>query len=116
MGVSVNVIITSSIIVNPPLISDHSLIRVIFDAASVHVSTQNAPVTRCQWHSFDQDDFISELQQSPLELDPPSDVNKLVECYDTTLTELLDKYAPKRQVKTRVPVMAPWFDEDCRRC
>ena len=61
--------VPASIIVDPPLISDHSLIRVIFDAASVQVSTENAPVTRRQRRSFDQDGFISELQQSPLVLD-----------------------------------------------
>jgi len=104
-----------SVTVDPPLLSDHSLITATFDAAGLHASTHNAIVWRCRWASFDYDDFINELQESRLVLDPPTDVNELVECYDTTLVSLLDKFAPRRQMKTTVRPSAPWYDAECRR-
>jgi len=64
---------------------------------------QNAIVWRHRWASFDYDDSVNELQESRLVLDPPTDVNELVECYDTTLVSLLDKFAPRRQKTTARP-------------
>ena len=33
--------------------------------------------------------------------------------YDTTLSELMEKHAPKRKVKKRYQPSTPWFDSDC---
>jgi len=39
--------------------------------------------------------------------------SELVACYNSTLTELLDKFAPWRLIRTRARLTAPWFDAGC---
>jgi len=95
--------------------SDHLVIDMTFDAASTRGSTQDVSVCRRRWHTFNYDGFITELQQSRLVLDPPEDVIQLVECYDTTLTTLLDRFAPARPVRLKVRPSAPWYDAECRK-
>ena len=94
---------TASVRVDPPLLSDHSLIVVAFNSASVKQSSENTPVWRRRWRPFDADGFIGEL----------TDVSELVACYNSTLTELLDKYAPWRLIRIRARPTAPWFDAGC---
>jgi len=99
--------------VDPPLMSHHSLIVMSVDVNSEH--TAHLPtITRRRWRSFNLDDFVADLQQSSLVLDPPCDVTKLFDLYDNALTELLDKHAPLKQVKLRLRPTAPWFDAECR--
>lgn len=93
--------------------SDHSLIVTSFDVSSEHVA-HSLTVTRRHWRSFNFDDFVADLQQSSLVRCPPSDVAELFGMYDDTLTELLDKHAPRHQVKLRARPTAPWFDAECR--
>ena len=89
-----------SVTVDPPLLSDHSLITATFDAAGLHATAQNAIIWRRRWASFDYDDFINELQESRLVLDPPADVNELVECYDTTLGQVCTSTADENHGST----------------
>ena len=49
-------------------------------------------------------------------MDAPSDVAELVECYDSMLSTLLDKFAPRRQIRIKARPSATWSDADCRRC
>jgi len=106
-----------SVIVDPTLISDHSLIRFTFGANSVETSTQNTLVWRCRRSTFDYDGFVGEFEQSHLVLDIPSDVTDPVKCYDsTTLSTLLDKFAPQRQIRVKARSSFPWFDADCQHC
>ena len=74
----------ASVAVDPPLMSDHSLIVATFDAASVKQSADGAVLWRRRWQTFDYDSFASEFRQSELVLHPPSDVTELVRCYDET--------------------------------
>jgi len=104
---------TASVRVDPPLLSDHSLITVAFNTLSVKQVSENMPVWRRHWRPFDANGFIGELQQSRLLQDAPSDVSELVACYNSTLTELLDKIAPWRLIRIRARPTAPWFDASC---
>ena len=56
--------------------------------------------------------FEEDIRNSSLYVDPPDDLNTLVNCYNTTLKSLLDKHAPiqSRHIKTRP--RPPWFNED----
>jgi len=106
----------ASVLVDPPLISDHSLIVATFDAASVKQSADGAVLWRRCWRTFDYDSFASELRKSELVLHPPSDVTQSVrDCYGETLTTLLDKFAPLRKVRSKARPLTPWFNTDCRR-
>ena len=99
--------------VDPPLISDHSLIVASFEVTSEQ-TPRTEPITRRRWRSFDIDSFTTDLAQSQLVLNPSSDVTELFDQYDATLAELLDKHAPWQQIKPRARTAAPWYDAECR--
>jgi len=99
--------------VDPPLMSDHSLIVASFDVNGQHTAPLPT-VTRRRWRSFNFDNFIADLQQTQLIVDPPCDVNELFDLYDKTLAELLDKHAPWQRTKLRARPAAPWYDAECR--
>jgi hypothetical protein len=84
----------STIRVDPPLMSDHSLIVASIDVISRR-PTENKTVMRRHWRSFDVDVFVAELERSRLVIDPPHDVTERFDCYNATLGQLLDKMAPK---------------------
>jgi len=43
---------------------------------------------------IDKDTFLADLRVSSLVLDPPKDVDQLVDLYDRTLRYILDVHAP----------------------
>ena len=78
----------SSVSINPPMLSDHSLI--VADL-NLRVPQQHA-IRRCvrrSWRSFDYDRFVNDLCQSTLLQSPPSTVDALFDCYNTTLQSLI---------------------------
>ena len=78
----------ASVAVDPPLMSDHSLITATFNEASFKTPTYSALVWRRKWRQFDYDIFINKLKLSHLVTNMPADVVELVDCYDETLTSL----------------------------
>ncbi|PVD19466.1 hypothetical protein C0Q70_19955 [Pomacea canaliculata] len=64
---------------------------------------------------MDSDSFRTELQRSALLVSPPDNVDELVALYNSTLTALLDKFAPvKKRCITERPDTA-WFTPEVRR-
>lgn len=103
-----------SVDVQPPLLSDHSFIVVAVDTcAPAAASDQRPRVRRRRWAAFNSDDFINALNESPLLLSPPSDVDELFACYDSTVSDILDKLAPFADVKQYARPTSPWYDRDC---
>ena len=47
----------------------------------------------------------------PTHIDPPDDLDKLVNCYNTTLPSLLNKHAPMQSRKIRNKSRPPWFND-----
>jgi len=99
--------------VDPPMLSDHSLIVAFFELVDSRVTVKSS-IKRRPWRSFDYDAFAVDLEKSDLILHPPTDVTELFACYDDTLIRLLDKHAPLRTVKVKARPAAPWFDLECR--
>ena len=58
--------------------------------------------------SIDTAQFISDIANSNLVLHPPSTLDDLVQCYNTTLSNLLDTHAPLI-TKTAKKKSKPWF-------
>lgn len=57
---------------------------------------------------------MEDLSTSRLCQDPPYQPEKLVDCYNTTLTELLDRNAPLKTDTVTVRPQVPWYsDEIC---
>ncbi|PVD37206.1 hypothetical protein C0Q70_04201 [Pomacea canaliculata] len=64
---------------------------------------------------MDSDSFRTELQRSALLVSPPDNVDELVALYNSTLTALLDKFAPvKKRCITERPDTA-WFTPEVRK-
>ena len=103
-----------SIIVHPPMVSDHSLVVAIIDAFSCNAETHSVQrVQRRRWALFNKADFISDLQQSHLFVDPPSDVDELFECYDDTVLSVLNRHTPFADMKYHARATSPWYDRHC---
>ena len=104
--------------VDNPGLSDHSLVRWLFN-----LRLSSEPVyeerERRLWRHFDPELFRSSLSSSCLcdanSFTGQSDVNALVESYNSTIEKLLDVHAPRRKVTCRVRRRTdPWYDSGCR--
>ena len=94
-----------SLRVDPPMMSDQATIVAELDLP-LH---QNFSATRCArrcWRSFNLEDFVEDVEQSPLVQSPPSDITELFALYDSTLRSILDKHAPYTTVRHRASVSA----------
>ena len=92
--------------------------------SSRHHPTIHCPVTvtrgsrrprvqrRC-WKRFNVDAFTADLLDSDLVVSPRVGVSELFNCYNTTLTRLVDLRAPVVTVTSYSRPTAPWFDRDC---
>jgi len=103
-----------SVTVDPPIISDHSAISatVVFDQTAV-VQASSARVTR-RWADFDIDSFKNDLLKSELVCSNHVNCDEFFAVYDRTLSELLEKHAPRlRSVRCR-RLVSPWFNGECR--
>jgi len=100
-----------SVEVQPPMLSDHSMIIVTVDTQTPVGTPSRSSVCRHRWAALCLDDFISELNQSQLAVDPPTSVDDLFVCYDAvdgTISNILDKLAPVADVKQHARDTSPW--------
>ena len=106
----------SSLLVDPPSLSDHSLIVGQLESTAVVGVEEILSVRRRRWRQFDPDAFSRELQQSVSASlqSPPTDVDEWFACYDGLMRSLVDKHAPFTSVRARRRQSAPWYDADCR--
>ena len=112
---------TSTAIVNvdPPVMSDHSLITVDLTCSRDVCSLSSMPTTyRRRWIDFDADAFERDLRAvltSDLACNPPMDCDSLFMCYDTVMRRLIDQHAPLVPLASRRARDSSWFDHSCRR-
>ena len=60
-------------------------------------------------HSINIERFTRDIISSRLITHPPSNLSDLIDCYNSTLTNLLDKHAPLISKITRTKPPQPWF-------
>ena len=114
-GNILDLLITPDSISTPPTVSclpstpsDHYALLSTLD---IPVPLQRPQVS----HSFRRTksikipDFISDLSSSELILSPPTLLEDLVNCYNTTLTCILDKHAPLITKVIHSPKLNSWF-------
>jgi len=99
--------------VDPPLISDHSLLIAEYDVSTRSTPPVRPRVRRRKWRSLDVDNFCEDIMKSELASNPPNDVNEYFNCYDHTLSDLLDKHVPAVYVTQYARPASPWFDTEC---
>ena len=89
--------------------SDHAAIMCEFTTVRPVQKAKHAEYRKLK--SIDMQQFVKDIRNSDLCMGPPSDLDRLVDCYNRTLSSLLDKHAPvlTRHVATRV--CPPWFND-----
>ena len=87
--------------------SDHCF--VLF---SINMSRQKLSFRKIK--AIDTTIFMADLSASRLCKDPPSDLEKLVDCYNTTLVDLLDRHAPLKTKTVTVRPQVSWYSEEIR--
>ena len=87
--------------------SDHLSVLTTLDMTSPTIS-QTTPHPYRRIASIDTAQFISDIANSDLVLNPPSTLDDLVQCYNSTLSNLLDTHAPLI-TKTAKKKSKPWF-------
>jgi len=60
----------------------------------------------------DKEAFLADLRVSSLVLDPPDDVDHLVDLYDSTLRVIVDEHAPLRTKEMPNRPMLPWYNKN----
>ena len=100
--------------VDPPIISDHSVISatVVFDQTAM-AQLSSAPIVR-RWTDFDIESFKNDLLKSELICCPPGNCEEFFATYDRTLSELLEKHAPRLRSVRPKRIISPWFNGECR--
>ena len=63
---------------------------------------------------FNIDEFKKDLAISDLLINPPEEAQALLFGYNRTLTDLLDKHAPSRQVMRSSRAKSPWYNAETR--
>ena len=100
----------NNIKVYDPNISDHS--AVMCDVSIRKPQFRKEVIFYRKLRSLDMESFLSDVADCPLVIDPSSDLDHLVQQYDTLLRSIMDKYAPvKRRVVTIRPA-APWYTNE----
>ena len=62
------------------------------------------------WHT--ESIVVDDLKESRLIVDPPNDLEQLVDLYNNTLRDLIDKHAPLKTKKMPVRSLVPWYNKD----
>ena len=100
----------NNIKVYDPNISDH--LAVMCDVSIRKPQFRKEVIFYRKLRSLDMESFLSDVADCPLVIDPSSDLDHLVQQYDTLLRSIMDKHAPvKRRVVTIRPA-APWYTNE----
>ena len=78
------------------------------------------PATSVKKHNYrnlkvvNTDQLRKDLRDSELCTNPPSSLDVMIGCYNTTLTDILNRHAPLKTRTVTVRRRLPWFNEDIR--
>ena len=88
--------------------SDHCM---VLADLSLHKPALTVREVSCRkMKAIDRELFRRNLRASRLCRDPPESITDLVSCYNTTLSDLLDKHAPLFKKTITVRPRVPWFN------
>jgi len=93
-----------------PVISDHSAVNI--NLLLQKSQFKKKTITYRKLHSIDYNTFCNDITDSPLIMEPSSDLDVLVDQYDNVLRSLLDRHAPTKQRIITVRPSAPWYSTE----
>ncbi|KAK2169189.1 hypothetical protein LSH36_12g34021 [Paralvinella palmiformis] len=92
------------------MLSDHFLVDINVSLQKQSVSAKVISYRR--YKSIDKEAFLADLRVSSLVMDPPDDVDHLVDLYDNTLRDIVDQHAPLRTKEMPSRPMLPWYNKN----
>ena len=95
-----------------PDFSDHCSVLFTIKICKPQLSRQKISFRKIK--AIDTKTFMADLPASRLCNNPPSDPDKLVDCYNTTLADLLECHAPLKTKTVMVRLQVPWYSEEIR--
>ena len=103
----------SSLSVVPWAFSDHHVIKFHIPGKR-RVEKRNTIKIR-KLKDIDMEKLNEDIQNSILVKDPPQELEDLIECYNSTLTDILEKHAPLKEKVIRLQPRAPWYNNDIQK-
>ncbi|CAB4003826.1 Hypothetical predicted protein [Paramuricea clavata] len=105
-----------TIITSPPIndtfLSDHS--TVLCDLKLTRATVKPGETSYRKLKGIDFDLFKKDILSSTLCQTPPDNLDGLIGCYNTTLSIVLDKHAPRRTRCVLLRPHVPWFSMEVR--
>ena len=92
------------------MLSDHFLVNINVSLQKQSVSAKVISYRR--YKPIDKKALLADLRVSSLVLDPPNDVDHLVDLYDSTLRHIIDELAPLRTKEMPGRPMLPWYNNN----
>lgn len=95
---------------------------VIYDHSAVHCGLfikkpdfEKLEITYRKLRSIDRECFIRDIRKSELaNYNKFENVSALVDCYDSTLSGLLEQHAPAKKRVVTIRLAAPWYNDQIR--
>ena len=98
----------SNITSHPALMSDHSPLTSTLHTLKPPLEKEK--VTFRKTKNIDATEFSKDIDASTLITNPEKDLHKLVDQYNSTLTNILDRHAPETTKEIQVRARPAWFD------
>jgi len=92
------------------MLSDHFLINI--DVSFQKQSFSAKVISYRKYKSIDKESFLADLRVSSLVLDPPDDIDHLVDLYNRTLRDIVNEHAPLRTKEMPRKLMLPWYNKN----
>jgi hypothetical protein len=93
-------------------LSDH--FPVMFHLSGKKPSAPRKTVQFRKMNEIDYDMMIKDINESDLINRPPEDLSQLVSLYNTTLTNIMEKYAPLQTREIVLRPHSPWFNQEIK--
>jgi len=102
-----------SLTIYPFAFSDHHLIT--YKLPWTKPTSVKKKVTFRNTRSIDIEEFMDKINYSSLVTNPPTDLNAIVNDYNSTLSAILDDLAPQQTKEIVLRPHAPWYNPKIRR-
>ena len=100
------------LIIHQNLLSDHHCIQFGLTFPSLVPANKRAVHSVRKFRSMDQDGYSKELSNRLVNITDNGNVNDMLNAYNTTVTDCLDTYAPRRTFQQSTRLRRPWFNDD----
>ena len=103
----------SSLSVVPWAFSDHHVIK--FHIPGKRKAEKRNTIKVRKLKDIDMEKLNEDIQNSILVKDPPQELEDLIKCYNSTLTDILEKHAPLKEKVIRLQPLAPWYNNEIQK-